>query len=434
MAITLDRFFELGEHAERMHPTALNEYQKFIDDLNQVVLLSTITDEDVKRLLSDVDNWIYLDWLKVFKEWLTKCLVGNSNTTPPVYPGELSYWSKWWIKRLLKKVGSIKHGELVLAAAKEREKARALQEEKERALYIDEKNSAIEKFKKELSKGKKPVVSLSPGLAKYHPDHWYELEPPTRIELEEWAAPQIKKSVPQILRGVVSWDIDWWVYPVPYYAKYEVVGVPCLTWCFKLMVILEVHLKLVDRGHEKVVRGHGYSKKVEAGLLGSFYLGPVYWENQEGLTTPIALLVMLAEGKLECDGIELIQHDGSYLGFLIRGYKEEYTEIHQQFRQFIIDTAKEKGLAEGLLLKGLVDETITQILTEKVSVPLPAVSGQKSDSQFVGNDDDLMTTLEAMGYKNKEIEEAMEAASLSPATPLEEKVAAILEILNMDSL
>ena len=34
MVIMLDRFFELEEHAERMHPTALNEYQKFIDDLN----------------------------------------------------------------------------------------------------------------------------------------------------------------------------------------------------------------------------------------------------------------------------------------------------------------------------------------------------------------------------------------------------------------
>ena len=44
MAITLDKFFELGEQAEHMHPTALSEYQKFIDDLNQVVPLSTITD------------------------------------------------------------------------------------------------------------------------------------------------------------------------------------------------------------------------------------------------------------------------------------------------------------------------------------------------------------------------------------------------------
>jgi len=89
MAITLDKYFELGEHAEHMHPTALSEYQKFIDDLNQVVPLSTITDEDVKRLLSGLDNWIYLDWLKGLQEWLTKCLAGNSNKTPSVYPGEL---------------------------------------------------------------------------------------------------------------------------------------------------------------------------------------------------------------------------------------------------------------------------------------------------------------------------------------------------------
>lgn len=416
MAITLDRFFELGEHAKRMHPTALNEYQKFIDDLNQVVPLSTITDEDVKRLLSDVDNWIYLDWLKGFEKWLTKCLAGNSNKTPPVYPGELPYWSAWWIKRLLKKVGSIKRGELVLAAAEEREIARALQEEKERALYIDEKNSAIEKLKKELSKGKKPVFSLSSGLAKYHPDHWYELEPLTRIELEEWAAPQIKKGVPQILRRVVSWDIDWWVHPVPYYAKYEVIGVPCLTWCFKVMVILKAHLKLV-----------------ETERLGFFYLGPVHWENQEGFTTPIALLGMLAEGKLECDGIELIKHDGSYFCFLIRGYKEEYIEIHQQFRQFIIDTAKEKGLAEGLLAKGMIDDITAELLAEKVLLPLSAVSTQNDDGQFTGNDDNLIATLQGMGYQTLKIKDAMGSINLSPTIPFKEKVAAILEILNMDT-
>lgn len=417
MAITLDKFFELGEQAGHMHPTALNEYQKFIDDLNQVVPLSTITDEDVKRLLSGLDNWIYLDWLKGLQEWLTKCLAGNSNKTPSVYPGELPSWSAWWIKRLLKKVGSIKHGELVLAAVEKREKARALQEVKEKALYINEKNSAIEKFKKELSKGKKPVFSLSSGLAKYHTDDWYELEPLIKSKLEEWAAPHIKIRVPQILKRVVSWDIDWWVYPVPYYAKYEVIGVPCLTWCFKVMVILEAHLKLV-----------------ETKPLGFFYLGPVHWENQEGFTTPIALLVMLAEGKLEGDGIELIEHDASSLAFFIRGYDEGFTEIHEEFRQFIIDTTKGKDLAQGLLARGLIDNVTAQLLAEKVKMPLPAVSAQEGNVQFTGNDGDLLAKLQGMGYPTQKIKDAMESIKLSPTMPFKEKVEAVLKFLDSNSL
>ncbi|MBA7596498.1 hypothetical protein ES703_03472 [subsurface metagenome] len=431
MTTTLDRFFELGEHAERMHPTALNEYQKFIDDLNQVVLLSTITDEDVKRLLSDVDNWIYLDWLKGLQKWLTKCLAGNSNKTPPVYPGELPYWSAWWIKRLLKKVGSIKRQELELAAAMEREKARAVQEEKERARYIDEMNSAIENLKKALANGKKPGFSRSLVLTKYHPDHWCELESPKRIELEEWVAPHIKKRVPQILKGVVFWDIDWWVQAVPNYAKYEVIGVPCLTWCFKIMIILEARLKLVET--EKVVPGLGVAIKVDSKYLGSFYLGPVYWENQEGFTTPIALLAMLAVGKFEDDGIELIEHDASSLVFVIRGYDEGYTEIHEEFRQFIIDTAKEKDLTQGLLAKGLIDNVTAQLLIEKVDLPLPAVSAQEGNVQFMGSDDDLIASLEVMGYKVQEIKEAMEGVALSPTMPFEKKQAVVLKILDKNT-
>ena len=417
MAITLDKYFELGENAEHMHPTALSEYLKFIDDLNQVVALNTITDEDVKRLLSGLDNWIYLDWLKGLQEWLTKCLAGNSNKTPSVYPGELPSWSAWWIKRLLKKVGSIKHEELVLAAVEKREKARALQEVKEKALYINEKNSAIEKLRKELSKGKKPVFSLSSGLAKYHTDDWYELEPLIKSKLEEWAAPHIKIRVPQILKRVVSWDIDWWVYPVPYYAKYEVIGVPCLTWCFKVMVILEVHLKLE-----------------ETKPLGFFYLGPIHWENQEGFTTPITLLAVLAGGKLECDGIELIKHDGSCFCFLIQGYEDGYIDIHQQFRQFIIDTAKEKGLAEGLLAKGMIDDIIAKLLTEKVLLPLPAVSTKKDNGQFTGNDDDLLATLQSMGYPTPKIKAAMESINLSPTITFKKKIEAALKFLDSNSL
>jgi hypothetical protein len=436
MAITLDTFFELGNHADRMHPTALKEYQQFIDDLSRTAPLDIIAYEDVERLLSDLDNWNYKKWLKGLEEWLTKCLASNSGKTPPVYPGALPYWSSWWIKRLLKKVGSLKREELALAAARERIKARAiqtearkLQEEKEKTIYVEKRNAAIEKFKEELAMSKKPAFSSYATVpAKYHPGSWCELESPTEIELDEWAAPRIRKKTPQILREYISWDLDWWTQTIPYYARYEVIGVPCLIWCFKRMLILEAHLKLEERRYENY--GLGLAIKVKVEHLGSTYFGPLYWDDEEGFTTPIALLGTLAEGKLEGDGIELIEHDKSVLVFAVRGFDNRYAEIHEGFRQFITDTAKDKNLAEGLLAKDLIDEITAQLLAEKVLLPLPAVKTQNNDVQFTGNGEDLIAALQVMGYQTQEIKDAIDSADLSPTIPFEKKVAAVIEILD----
>ncbi len=445
MAITLDKFFELGEHAEGMSPTALSEYQKFIDDLNQIVPLSTITDEDVKRLLSDIDNWIYLDWLKVLQEWLTKCLVSNSNTTPPVYPGELSSWSKWWIKRLLKKVGSIKHGELVLLAAQKEieeqirlakieEQAQRKQAQLEHDQYLYKLSFEVEKFKAELGKSKKPKLAYPLELKKYEPDSWCELDLPSKEQIQNWAERKILEVLPEILADLTRWELTREVRVMPR-ASYEVeAGIPCLTWYFESHILVTASLEL----KKYVIRRRypaGYAVEVqgEGEKLGVLYLEQPEWLTPGIFTTPIALLSLLAKGDLEAPGITVTEHDYLFTTFVIQGFEEE-VEIYDGFRKFIKDVGNKGPLAQGLLAMGLVDKVTANLVEEKGKLPLPPVSGSEASGKEGSDEVDLVAALEALGYKKEEIKKMVDATPLSPNMPLEEKVEAVLKFLDGNSL
>ncbi len=102
-------------------------------------------------------------------------------------------------------------------------------------------------------------------------------------------------------------------------------------------------------------------------------------------------------------------------------------EVCDDFRKFIKDIAKDKPLAEALLAKGLIGEDIAKLVEEKVKLPLPQLLGA---GQTFNDDSHVIAALEAMGYKNKEIKEAMEDISFPPTTPLEEKVTSIVKILD----
>jgi len=291
-------------------------------------------------------------------------------------------------------------------------------------------NEAIEKLKKGLAKEKKPSFAYPQVLVKYSPDSWCELDTPGTGEVEEWAGPYVWKRVPPIIKSLVSWDLTWQVLWLPR-AKYELLGVPSLVWSYKAQVLAKVNLAITERRFNKQFHGHERTMMVQTQDLGSFYLGSVEWgDDQEGFFTPVALLSMLSEGKLEEDGIEIIGTADTRVGYIVRGYQGEYVEIDQKFRQFIIDITKDNSLAKGLLASGVIDELTADLIGEKAKLALPQVLGA---GQTFSDDSDVITELEAMGYKNKEIKEAMEAASLFPTTPLEEKVAAVLKILSKDT-
>jgi len=296
----------------------------------------------------------------------------------------------------------------------------------EHDLFTKEIENAIAKLKKELTQEKRPKFVYPPNLANYEPHVWAELELPTEAQVRQWAEPYILKRVPQVLKPFTSWDLSWQVQTLPY-AKYELVGVPCLTWCFRVLVLAEAHLRMVEKTFTKEFQGYEYKMMVKAEELGYSYLRPVQWEDQqEGFTTPLSLLSILATGELEDDGIEVMEQNGSKIEHCIRGYDDDCTEINEQFRQFIIDVAKDKPLAQGLLASGVIDEVTAKLIDGKSKVTSPPLVGVQTNAKKI-NDSEVVAALEAMGYKKAEIKVGMDATHLSLDMSLEEKVKAVLK-------
>jgi len=318
---------------------------------------------------------------------------------------------------------------LIIKERKEEER-RQKQAQIKHDQYIDRLSAAVEKFKAELSKSKKPKFVHSPELVKYEPENWCELELPTNQRIQKWAESKIFKRLPEILTNLTKWKLDLQSQVVPR-AVYEVVNsIPCLTWYFDTHILVTASLEL-----KKCVlreRHPYYTAEVEAEgeKLGVLYFEQPEWLTPGTFTTPIALLSLLAKGDLEAPGITVTEHGYLLTTFAIQGFEEE-VEIYDDFRKYIGDIAKDKPLAEILLAKGLIDEDTAKLVEEKVKLPLPQVLGA---GHTFSDDSDVKAALEGMGYKNGDIEGAMEDAPLSPELSLKEKVGAVLKFLDGNSL
>lgn len=339
-----------------------------------------------------------------------------------------SYSPGIWL--LTSKASDYSYWILIIKERKEKE-ARKKRAEIEHSQFVKEINDTIKKLKQELAKVKKPGFAYPTALAKYDPDSWCELERPTREEVERWAGPYIRKRVPEALRNFVSWDLDWQVQTLPY-AKYEVLGVPCLTWCFRTLVLVEVHLKLIETKFTREFHGYEYQMKVEAENLGSFCLGPVEWDHHEGFSVPVHLLALLAESELERPGIEIFIHDASHTVYTVEAFDDYFVELQKEFIGFIKTIGKDGALLQELRDKGLIDEDTGKLIEEKAKLPLPQSGGaEASAGQSIDDDSDVFGALAAMGYKTAESKKAIEAAHLSPGMSLEEKVKGVLKNMGM---
>ncbi len=292
--------------------------------------------------------------------------------------------------------------------------------------YLDTLSLTVEKFKTELAKSKKPEFVYPLELEKYGPDGWCELKLPDKQQLRNWAEDKILERLPSILANLTKWKLSWQLRVLPY-ATYEVTGVPCLTWCFNTHLLVAADLELKECVIRKRCPG-GYTVKVqgEGEKLGTLYFGPVERLTPGSFTTPIALLSLLANGEREGPGITVTECSPPFTTFAVQGF-DGAVEVCDDFRKFIKDIAKDKPLAEALLAKGLIGEDIAKLVEEKVKLPLPQLFGA---GQTFNDDSHVIVALEAMGYKNEEIKEAMEDVSFPPTTPLEEKVTSIVKILD----
>ena len=338
-----------------------------------------------------------------------------------------SYSPGIWL--LTSKASDYSYWILIIRERKE-EETRSRQAQLEHDQYLDRLSAAVEKLKLELGKSKKPAFNYPQGLNKFKPDRWCNLPILSKQQIHDWSEPQILKSLPKILTNLIRSDTKGQVRVFPRTIYGLVNGIPYLTWYFDAEILVTANLELKECEIKKYYEpGYTAIEPAKGEKLGTIYLGPVDFDTYSSFTTPIALLSLLAKGDLEAPGISVIEQGFSVTTYAIEGFEEE-VEIYDDFRAFIKAIAKDQPFSEALLAKGLIDEGVAKLVEEKAKMPLPQVLGA---GQTFSDDSDVIAALEAMGYKNKDIKEAMEAASLSPFMPPEEKVAAVLEILNMDT-
>ena len=115
---------------------------------------------------------------------------------------------------------------LIIKERKEEER-RQKQAQIKHDQYIDRLSAAVEKFKTELSKSKKPKFVHPPELKKYEPEGWCEIYPPNNEQIQKWAERNIFKILPEILTYLTKWTLDLQSQVIPE-AVYAVVdNTPC---------------------------------------------------------------------------------------------------------------------------------------------------------------------------------------------------------------
>jgi len=311
-------------------------------------------------------------------------------------------------------------------------KEKAINQKKAQLEYKQYKDSIthlISKVKSRLTTESRPKFHYPKTVKSYQPDQWCELELPGDNEVKEWSKAKIGDIVPKQVSDFLKCECGHDVLVLPS-AKYEMLGIPCLTWVFSIRLLVALNLQIAGEAVQRLFHGIIYRVQLQPEDLGYYYLGPVdYWSTQEGFSTSIALLVMLSEGKMEDDGIEVIAQDDAITTYEVKGY-DETIEVHNLFRKFIMDITKGKSLSQGLLATGIVDEMTANLIENKVNAaPKKQNSTQANQGQSGDDNTDVFKVFEEMGYKKSEALQMVHAAHFLPGMTLEEKLQAALKRL-----
>lgn len=305
-------------------------------------------------------------------------------------------------------------------------KRRAQKEYQER---VDRMATAANKVREQLKAHKKPLLSALPALNGHQPGEWGELYLPENEKIAAWAEAELRKRLPPELGGNIRWKLtrEMLVTPQPIYENSD--GIPCLTWHFNALVLVEAELWLntilKQSPIKQPVKGNSGSEK-----LGTLYLGPREWSVVGVLTTPLALLSMLLTEEKEASGITVLERDGEFTVFAISGMGEETVEIADDFREFIREVAGEKGISKGLQEAGFIDVDTAVLIDAKKGLPLPSPIETLGQADPTDADSEVRKTLMDMGYQEQMVDEALAAVSFSGNMSLQQKVAAALEVMH----
>lgn len=293
-------------------------------------------------------------------------------------------------------------------------------------------NSTIKNLEQQLVNPKPPKLALgcSSEVLNYRPELWDVIDLPSDDEVRAWVKPQIMSKIPEVLRDIITWSLTHQIFVVPK-AEYCLIGVPCLVWHFDIYVAAKVDLWLKEPTITKQFHGLKYVASIKTEKIGSFFLKAQCWDSQEGLKTPIALLVLLAEGKLEAPGItvEFTTSDPVSIIYTVTGFEESDVEyyfitVQEDFRQFIEDICKEQSLGQGLLARGIVGGETARLIEAKWNEPLP-VNGKGGDSGGLDLES-VVAKLVELGWTEADAKEAVATTTFPNNATTEEMVSIIL--------
>ncbi|MBI4303953.1 MAG: hypothetical protein HY665_06405 [Chloroflexi bacterium] len=312
---------------------------------------------------------------------------------------------------------------------KKQVEARYMEAQSLRDRFIRETNASIEQLKRRVSLQNKPNLDIPPWLKGYRVECWCDIALPSALEIDLWAKKELVKTLPGQLVDLLSWELARRIVVLPTTA-YEVVGIPCIHWRFRISVLVEATISIIGTEFTKEFNGHKYGMKLARENPGVLYVGPVVWSTEEGFLTPTRLLSFLAKGELEAPGIEVVDRSPPVTRFCIDGFDGETVEVRDDFRNFIAGMSAKGNLWDNLLSIHLIDKLAASLITAK-EIPAPvAVLGQSSGTQSADNNGDVASALQDMGYKKDEVEKAIETAKLLHGMAFEEKLKAVVKKLD----
>lgn len=380
---------------------ALQKFDEYMNDLKQKAHLDELTQADFNQYLSEEEIKACINLQGSIVEWVRRCSQPAGEISIGIYRYSMSpYYDFRDLSKLVTEVYNRKLKEEAERRARqkrieeqerEREaerkakqealeaKRRAEQEERERLAQVKaEFTRAEEEFRQKLSKDELP---LTYPLEQYHPDLWFNFEPPTDEEILTWLRPEANALIPQQLRKIASWPptrlVTWrWLSKpkILIHAYYEKDGAPWLVFSFMVTILAKVifYFKAGTYNYS------GFTLKLKEERLGEVIISKQYGDVGE-LCVPISLLSFLITNDLEAQGIEVKAMYNGYTEYLVNRYKGEVT-IHSDFRRFLQDICGENGLVKGLLAWGLIDDKIAKIIEAKINEPAQLRSQQKPSS------------------------------------------------------
>jgi len=367
---------------------ALQKFDEYMNDLKQKAHLDELTQADFNQYLSEEERQDVIKLQHRLADWLRKCSQPAGEISIGVYRYSMSpYYDFRDLSKLVTEVYNRKLKEEAERRARQKRieeqqrreeserrakqealeaKRRAEQEEMERLARVKaEFTRAEEEFKQKLSKDQLPLTC---PLEQYHPELWFNFEPPTDEEILTWLRPEANALIPQQLGQIASWPptrlVTWrWLSKpkILIHAYYDKDGVPCLVFSFMVTILAKVifYFKAGTYNYS------GFTLKLKEERLGEVIISKQYGDVGE-LCVPISLLSFLITNDLEAQGIEVKSMYNGYTEYLVNGYKGEVT-IHSDFRRFLQDICSENGLVKGLLAWGLIDNQIAKIIEGKLN-------------------------------------------------------------------